>query len=238
MALSEVEKRVQAVTVEWFARQREAEAARAAERGAAESIQRAWRGHRTRALLASLQRHAVRIQAVFRGYEARRAAAVLRRRRAAARQKAYYDGAAAVIQRHWRGFLDRRDREDYYRRKQYIADVTARAEELRARVEEEQTHHRRIEGLVRRSEQAERVRRAASKAHHLLSTASRKGIYKSTHGEEYDPHALGQPVEHHLRESFRQSYREGPVFARTARSPKAFGRSARTAAGEGDRAQE
>lgn len=201
-----VEERLRAVTAQWFERQREADEWREREDEAAKSIQRVWRGYRSRRLLAALHRYARSVQAQYRGYRARKAVAVLRQRRAADRKLAYYNEAAVQIQRHWKGFSTRRNREDFYRRKRYVAEVTRQAEELRARVAAEAAHMTRVEGDVRRAEQAERVKKATRNTHHLLSTASRKGIYASARGSEYDARAMGRTVEDHLRTTERERY--------------------------------
>lgn len=122
---------------------------------------------------------AVTIQRWYRGHLGRRRfheelEAHMRRVRIA-----YFDAHATTIQRHFRGWHSRRYRFDFRKRKAYLIEVHAKAQEVRELLAQEAL--RSTAALQQGAdEQAMRTfERKAATLHHLLSTKAQPGIFNS-----------------------------------------------------------
>lgn len=192
----------------YFAAARAADEARAREIAAATTIQRVWRGFRTRKRLDQLRAHARRAQTAFRAHLARRRVQQLREAHELRRREKVFHAMATVIQRWFRGYLARRDRVNCRRRREYLQRVEERAQRLMAQVAEES---KKLNAESQRFEEAERAARfdaTTANLHHLLSTRAQPGIFNSRLGEEFQVTAFGVPVEEHIRVSAKVRGRE------------------------------
>ena len=116
---------------------------------------------------------------------------------------AFFHFQAISIQRTFRGFDSRRRVHDFYARKKYIASVL----EQSRRVREQLAQHRATQEEEKRKKESSDQRvefdEITENLHHLLSTQSQPGIYNSPFIQEDLPTAFNQPIEDHIKTSFK-----------------------------------
>ncbi|DBA66376.1 TPA: spermatogenesis-associated protein 17 [Trebouxia sp. C0005] len=178
-ALIRLRQRVHEVDAEYFLLQRAAEAAKQQELPAAVLIQAVVRGHLLRKRLHILEGRAVRIQSCWRGYAARQQFKAERTKANTLLREAYFDAQATHIQRWFRGFWSRKYIHNFLQRKAYLAAVADSNARMRALAEQQLQAS--ICAIKEQEEQAAmaRFQKQSSKLHHLLSTSTVAGIYRS-----------------------------------------------------------
>ncbi|XXQ37584.1 Myosin motor domain-containing protein [Plasmodiophora brassicae] len=202
------ERAVARVVRDYFEETALAESSRLLELRAVTRMQAWWRGTLARGQLRLLNNSARRIQAAYRGYRGRQRAADQRRSHVRSLRRALYNEAATLIQKMYRGYMSRRTRVNFYARKRYIDEVAERSQALRRAMQAE-FEQRKEEAREREQlEAAAEFSGITSNLHHLLSTATQAGIFKSPFGEVYSAKAFDIPVEEHIADAFRV----GPVL--------------------------
>lgn len=172
------------------------------ERTAATSIQRLWRGYNARKYIAYLHDQATEIERVWRGYVGRNITHVRSKIRKTHLEKKFFDAMATVIQKIYRGYRSRKDKQDFYGRKDYVATVTKKSAVLNQHIT------RNIANLndwledKRVVEEAKEFTELTENLHHLLGTRNRPGVFRSAIGPEFHTTAYGVPLEDHIVEAF------------------------------------
>ncbi|CEG46541.1 IQ motif, EF-hand binding site [Plasmopara halstedii] len=190
--------------IDGFFRETErASAARLQEIRAATCLKSFWRGYRCRSLLRFLHESCTKIQALYHGIRSRDLCANLRADRAQQMREHLYDHAATLIQKIVRGRQSRRNRVDFYARRRYIDSVFIKSNALRATMEIDFEAHKAKAREREEKESAEEFMAAIFNAHHLLSTATQPGIFRSPYGELYSAKAFDIPVEEHIAGAFK-----------------------------------
>ncbi|MDC3321731.1 hypothetical protein OAV88_03935 [bacterium] len=119
-------------------------------------------------------------------------------------ERLVFEYYAGEIQRLWRGHFSRKYKHDFYARKQYIATVVMRGNELREKLEayaSDCLSNREKERARKREEEFQKV---TENLHHLVSTKSTPGIYNNPYFENKKPKVRGALVEDHLRDAFKK----------------------------------
>mmetsp|Transcript_25829 Transcript_25829/g.36526 ORF Transcript_25829/g.36526 Transcript_25829/m.36526 type:complete len:301 (+) Transcript_25829:183-1085(+) len=165
-------------------------------------IQRVWRGYNARKYVAFLNAQATDIQRVWRGYLGRQSARVATKTRKTRIEGKFFDAMATQIQKVFRGYCSRKDKQDFYRRKQYVHNVTKHSYSLNQHID------RNIENLKtfledkRVVDEAKEFTELTENLHHLLGTKERPGVFHSAIGPEFHTTAYGLPMEDHIRDAF------------------------------------
>ena len=177
-------------------------------RQAAIAIQRRWRGYSDRQYLAHLHARATAIQRMFRGFLARRRVERMRAERRSQVEAAFYSSAATLIQRVYRGHHSRTHYADYYRRRLYIQHVTQAGLD----VARDMRHYQQQRAQQLRSQQQQQVHDTLSHltrhTHHLLSTSTQPGVWRSRWGEQFDTRVNGRRLEELVGEEWRAREKE------------------------------
>lgn len=156
----------------------EAQNNREVEFAAAMRIKRAWKNYLTRKRIAHENAMANKIQNVFRMHQAKMLVRCLRVEKARAERIAYFNAMAMKIQRVWRGFDSRRHIFDFYKQRQYLAQVAAANENMRRELDD---HFAMASETARRVKFAREARRREENAlhqHHLVSTSAIPSIFQ------------------------------------------------------------
>lgn len=205
-ALAKLKKRLPDVVSEYFNHSRTAEARRAVELTAVVKIQAAARGFLVRRRLKNLTSTAVTVQKWWRGYLGRLRGRLAKEHRDRNERKAYFNQAATTIQRHWRGFWSRKHLHNYYARRQYLEAITAKNNEIRQHLADEEQRTVALQSRLAEDEAKIAFETKISRLHHLVSTTVQPGIFNSpyTLATGTLPHVAGKPVEEHLKTSSKQ----------------------------------
>ncbi|KAI8928264.1 hypothetical protein BC831DRAFT_449110 [Entophlyctis helioformis] len=148
---------------DFFRLSKDAEDNRKREYEAAAIIQRHWRGYVCRTYFSSLTSLALRLQKTIRGYRGRLKAAEIAIDLSRKRRFRFYNGMATKIQRVWRGYISRKHKFDFYARKRYIAQVSAK----------QKTAFAAQQILLLE----EKLDKAAGFRHHLVGTQAVPGVF-------------------------------------------------------------
>ena len=164
-----------------------AEASRVAEMQAVVRIQSVWRGFVWRKELKRRILAALMVQKWFKGYKDRINLVQRKRDRDRSERLAFFNAVATSVQRRFRGFWSRKHLHNFYARKAYLVQVMAATERAKADMEED--GRMQMEEEVKRRAEADKARfeRTVGSLHHLLSTQSVRGIYRS----QYMANGLG-----------------------------------------------
>ena len=104
-----------------------------------------------------------------------------------------------MVQKIWRGFWSRKNVHNFYLRKAYITTISSKGEAVRHELLD---HYRLLQADSQQREAEARVEELADvvgNLHHLLSTASSRGVYNSPYHQASQATMFGLPVEEHLR---------------------------------------
>jgi len=171
----------------------EAESHRQEEFLAAVRVQAWFRASRVRRYLEHLDKSAVKIQNVWRGFNGRNHFRNILKEKVYDMKLQYYNNVAVQIQKLWRGYYTRKYVFNYYSRKKYLEGLMVKNEIVRNELAEyaEQKEEEQVwkaEEIARR-----RLEAYAKKHHHLVSTEVIPGIYNSP----FNPYP--DEMEFHLR---------------------------------------
>jgi len=117
--------------------------------------------------------------------------------------------AVTQVQRVFRGRYSRRYTHDFFARRKYIIDVAQQGEALR------ETLQQRLDGQITQHLASEEQKaeqdfdRATQNLHHLVSTATIRGVFNPAYAETVDqiPSAFNVPLETHLRRGVKRFLR-------------------------------
>lgn len=167
------------------------------ELAAAITIQRFLRGYKCRLYFKRAVEAAVKLQAVGRGYIARK-----RRRLALAEERKLrnmrvLDRYACTIQKLWRGYHSRKTRFDYYQRQDQLKALELKNKEILQQLESYAETQRLLEAQVKRDQELATLERQAANRHHLLGTKNIQGVFGTVpkfpyhgHKENFDAEKL------------------------------------------------
>lgn len=178
----------------YFAAVRETEDARRDENWAACTIARVWKGYFARKYIAYINEQACTIQRIYRGYVGRIVCERKRQDKIHAIEREYYDSCAVKIQKLFKGYLSRRDKEDFYKRKKWIAHVREKGQELRRQMDEHVDQQ--IAYNQEKSDYASTLEfeKLTSNLHHLVGTKCTPGVFSSRWGPDFDTTAYGKEM--------------------------------------------
>lgn len=195
-------------TAKYFEWTRNSMEALATETKAIVEIQRVWRGYNARKYVAFLHYQGTEIKRVWRGYKGRQYAAWVRRERMTAAEQAYYDSMATQIQKVYRGRQSRKEKQDFYRRKNYIQQVTQQGKQLVQDSDQYNTALKAQLDAERERKRIEEFSEITGNLHHMVSTANTMGVFNSPYGAEFATHAMGVPLEEHIRTNVHAKLKE------------------------------
>jgi len=167
-----------------------AEASRIAEIRAVERIQSIWRGFIWRKELNNMVLAALMVQKWFKGYKDRIGLVQRKRERDRTERLAFFNAVATSVQRRFRGFWSRKHLHNFYARKAYLAQVMVATNRAKVEMEEEGRAQMQEEAKRRETAEKDRFEKTVGSLHHLLSTSSVRGIYRS----QYMADGLGVTV--------------------------------------------
>jgi hypothetical protein len=168
------------------------------------SIQNNYRGMMCRDLYKRKRAGAVMMQRLFRGYTGRNCAAEALSEGVKRQEIAFFHYHVAVLQRSLRGFYSRKYVHDFYARKAYIQSVVEKSNMLRTQLAAQREASKREEQQRKLREAQKSFKEATQTLHHLVSTKSRLGVYRSPFSDDLQPTAFGVPIEEHLRRNTRE----------------------------------
>lgn len=163
---------------EYFKLVEEAQNNREIEFTAAARIKRVWKNYLHRKKIARDNVMANKIQNIFRMHQAKILVRCLRVEKARAERVAYFNAMAKKIQRVWRGYDSRRHIFDFYKQRQYLAQVEAANERMRRELDDHYAKTSETERRVRFAREARKREENALRQHHLVSTAAIPSIFQ------------------------------------------------------------
>ncbi len=209
----------QDVLAGFFEHSKQAEEARAEETHAATVIQSYYRMYVVRRGLRRLNEKAVVIQKVYRARLAKKEHKRRLQQHVISLRVNYFNAHATCIQKHFRAFMSRKYKHDFYARKQYIAEVTRRSEqvvdEMRATYKRQLVHEE-----TQRLQESERAfEKVVGKLHHLISTESCPSIFNSPYTTLTGgpPTIGGVSVEEYLKLVKREASKSGKLAGGTSK---------------------
>ena len=99
--------------------------------------------------------------------------------------------------------MSRQDKQDFYKRKQYIERVTAKSEQLSEAVAVYEGEQQKFEEEKNSEEEAQQFESMAEQLHHLVGTRSIPGVFISPFGPSFETTAYGIPMEDHIKDAFQ-----------------------------------
>merc|ERR1740117_2309989 len=144
---------------------------------------------------------ATEIKRIWRGYKGREAARWVKHQSLTDAERAYYDQMATQIQKVYRGRLSRQQKQDFYRRKQYVDHVTAQSAKLTAANEANVAKLKEYLQTEAEEQKGKEFVAITQDLHHLVGTSHIPGVFNSRYGEQFSTTAYGIPLESHIREN-------------------------------------
>jgi len=161
-----------------------------------QAISRCWNAQK---MFRILRRAVLSIQRVFRGFKGRCRALERVLEKAAFTELQVYHHCATVVQARVRGYLTRLKVADFYKQKRYLAAVEQKSQEVLLAAHEHATRQAQVVEEQRKEEIRKRFEATAHGLHHLLSTASTRGILKRHNEAESQMTVFGGPIEDAIR---------------------------------------
>ena len=162
----------------YFAMVEDAQANREKEYAAALTLQCAWRRYRLNCKRRHRNRMATLIQTAFRKHQARMLVRCLRVEKARAERTAYFNLMAQKIQKVWRGFNSRRHIFDFFKQRQYLAQVAEANERMRRELDDHYAKTNEAERRARFEREKRKQEETALRQHHLVSTSAIPSIFQ------------------------------------------------------------
>eukprot|EP00735_Rhodelphis_limneticus_P007211 TRINITY_DN19717_c0_g1::TRINITY_DN19717_c0_g1_i1::g.3229::m.3229 TRINITY_DN19717_c0_g1::TRINITY_DN19717_c0_g1_i1::g.3229 ORF type:complete len:235 (-),score=13.80,sp/Q96L03/SPT17_HUMAN/33.66/7e-25,IQ/PF00612.22/0.015,IQ/PF00612.22/0.038,IQ/PF00612.22/0.18,IQ/PF00612.22/5.7e+03,OmpH/PF03938.9/0.033,OmpH/PF03938.9/2.7e+03,Claudin_3/PF06653.6/0.17,Atrophin-1/PF03154.10/0.23,Saw1/PF11561.3/1.4,PseudoU_synth_2/PF00849.17/5.2e+03,PseudoU_synth_2/PF00849.17/0.59 TRINITY_DN19717_c0_g1_i1:362-1066(-) len=193
----------------YFDANKAAEVNREKEEKAALKLQSTYRMFSVRLRISVMKNAAIRIQSIFRAYHGRIRFQQRMMSHQAEVQLMYFNKCCTLVQKIFRGYYSRKYRHNYYTRKQYLAFVEKKNEEMKRMLEENVERQKREYEERAREKRESEFHDTVQNLHHLLGTKLRPGVFNSPYHVDRTPTVFGLPLEHHLRASFKglQYYR-------------------------------
>ncbi|KAI9340579.1 hypothetical protein BDR26DRAFT_353867 [Obelidium mucronatum] len=164
------------VTDEFFRRSWEAETLRQKEYESDVKLQARIRGFMVRLRLKKMRHLAETVQRIWRGHQGRQRAIAERKRIEHEKLLAFWNTMATRIQKIWKGYWSRKSKFNYEARKQYLAQIVVKMEEMRVKVE---THakQQQIAALASQAQfEKNLLSKFAGQRHHLVGTYAIPGV--------------------------------------------------------------
>lgn len=203
---------VQQITNSYFEKLQNAEDHKVQEITAVTNIQRVWRGHLARGYLCLLRANATTIQRVFRGYIDRKVCMQMRLADARSVEMAYFNYMALLIQKTFRGFLSRKFKEDFYKRKAFVTQVNERANKLRQEMSETLTSQLEQTAVEKEARATREFAELTLANHYLKSTQAQPGPLAPRSGPfgPIQPKTArgGVPMDAHFQSTFSDYWRK------------------------------
>lgn len=184
------------------------------ERKSIVSIQRLYRGYQVRSWIQYQTVFAIEIQRIYRGYRGKMKAQREQIIKLQNRHDALINYFVLQIQRISRGFVSRRNKFDFYKRKSYINGVKEKGDFER---EVTKLHiKQQMENIALEDDMKKdgKMKTFASNLHHLLSTQQIRGVYNPNPQYIPNPTLKDIPVEQHIRQSVRDLLRAKGITKR------------------------
>lgn len=175
---------------------------------AIKSIQRLWRGYIARKYIAFLNAQATTIKRVWKGYRGRERVKAVRRQLQIKQQAHFFDAMATLIQKVYRGFRSRRKKQDFYRRKQYVFNVTANSRDVCEQINTTMQIEMKMLQEQKSREEYDAFRQVTSNVHHLLGTVTQQGVFGRAQEPTRSYTAFGVPMEAQIQNVFHDNYLE------------------------------
>lgn len=160
-------------------------------------IQRLFRGYFIRSHVSVMRVAAVEIARVYRGHVARCIARNEGEKKSQLEEIGVHHYHAIMLQRSYRGYYSRLYKHNFSARKQYLDSIAEKGVALRARLAKHQEALIRADAEAAEQKAQDEFKMVTENLHHLVSTKSIPGVYKSPYLDE--PTAMGRPLEEHLR---------------------------------------
>jgi hypothetical protein len=205
---------------EWFKFADEAASANMAEHFASIRIQSSVRHKICRIDYSRTRRAQITLSRTYRGHRGRLEYVETQDMDFARLRREFWDNTAMVIQKIYRGYFSRKNIHNFYLRKSYLETIAGKGEGVRR----ELSHHfiaMQTEAQNRQAEaRIDEFEKVVGNLHHMLSTASCRGVYNSPYHQPTQATMFGLPVEEHLRNVARGTLRMtlGRVRAETMSS--------------------
>uniref|UniRef100_UPI00398E6180 spermatogenesis-associated protein 17 n=1 Tax=Pristiophorus japonicus TaxID=55135 RepID=UPI00398E6180 len=164
---------------EYFCKNWITEENRLREHWAAVKIQSCFRGFKVRAHIRHLQKIAIIIQKIWRGYRSRVCFRSMVQRAYFIMKMNFYNEMAVRIQKRWRGYYVRKCIHNYYEMKKYFKGLSMKNQIVRKGLEEYEETKKKEREKKAIEEEERRKHYQARKMHYLLSTEQLPGIYNS-----------------------------------------------------------
>ena len=146
----------------------------------------------------------LQLQRVARGRAGRKCVSERKNAKRLENERLVFEYYAGEIQRLWRGHYSRRYKHDFYARKQYIATVVMRGNDLRKKLEAYASECASEMERERARKREQEFKKVTENLHHLVSTKTTPGIYNNPYFENKRPKVRGRSVEEHLKEAFKK----------------------------------
>jgi hypothetical protein len=170
----------------------------------------------------SLSRHAqISLSRTYRGHRGRLEYEENVDMKFARLRREFWNSTATIVQKIFRGYYSRKNIHNFYLRKSYIETIASKGEAVRQELNE---HFATMQMEAQRQQAEAHVdnfEKVVGSLHHLLSTASCRGLYNSPYHQATQATIFGLPVEEHLRNVARGTLRQtiGRTRADAASSP-------------------
>ena len=136
-------------------------------------------------------------------------------------RREFWNSTATVVQKIFRGYYSRKNVHNFYLRKSYIETIASKGEAVRKELHGHFTTMQ-MEAQRRQAEaHVDDFEKVVGSLHHLLSTASCRGLYNSPYHQATQATIFGRPVEEHLRNVARGTLRQTIGRTRTDGSSQA-----------------
>lgn len=114
---------------------------------------------------------------------------------------AFFDQSAVSIQRFFRGFYCRKYVHNFFARKTYLKKIAEDSEKVKDELALFEYKWRTADQLRKECEDREKFKKLTSNLHHLISTATRPGVFNPPYANAL-PTAFNVPLETLIRDSF------------------------------------
>jgi hypothetical protein len=189
----------QSIMDEWFKFADEAASANMAEHFASIRIQSSVRQKNCRVEHSRNRRAQISLSRTYRGHRGRLEYVATQENDFARLRREFWDNTAMMIQKIFRGYFSRKNVHNFYLRKSYLETIANKGEGVRRELD----HHFTVmqKEAQNRQEEAriDEFEKVVGNLHHMLSTASCRGVYNSAYHQPTQATMFGLPVEEHLR---------------------------------------
>lgn len=164
----------------YFAKKNETQKNFQKENESAILIQKTFRGYLTRKRFQKLKKATQTIKKYYKGYKARELVMSMKVEKKRKERMDYYNECAKKIQACFRGYISRKKKFDFYKRKQFLEDVEKKGKVMEQYIEEKiKERDQKYEEEVRKRKK-KMFKRIAPKLHYLVSTKNIPGVLNNS----------------------------------------------------------